>query len=216
MKILYSSQLRIKHSTHHDSIIVRFIDTDNTQKTGVYRPINQTYSSLSAIFVVAYSVRMRRVLGESVSEEYIVLDDKSNIQGTVSIDPPNFKPMLPYSSQAPADYQEKEIVCPSVETLLSHSFAEKLVAEVISENDDACPQHVSLMGLINHQKRGYRITRWFVFSLGKDWLDQDINRDFSLKTTDIDNFPNVKGRTHYPANSYNFNFHRHFMAADAI
>ncbi|VEG92159.1 Uncharacterised protein [Legionella spiritensis] len=160
--------------------------------------------------------------GDQVADERLVLDEDGNIAGTLSIELPDFKPLLSTDDWLSHHVEKNEWTYPSIDTLLRYNFAEKLVAEMLSHNDNARPQHVGLEGLINHSSRGYPYTS---IINGYDWLDSffgnDARNQFVMRADHLSNFPNIPGRTFFPANSSHHGdagFHpiKGFMASDNI
>ncbi|CEG62367.1 hypothetical protein [Legionella micdadei] len=200
---------------------VQFTDIDGSVKKGFFKPLAADYPDLLAKYSVAVSVAIRLALGDRAAEDRLVFDETGQkIVGTVSIALPGYKPLLSKGSKSvPEDPQEKELVCPSKETLIKHNVAELLIAAWRYKCDDRHPDNFSLYGLIDWDMFLYHITR--IMKGGRlidGFLKPIPKKGMSLKDHELNTFPNVQNRTHWPANERpgNFNYYKHHLAAEAF
>ncbi|CDZ76192.1 hypothetical protein BN59_00458 [Legionella massiliensis] len=226
MKALRYGQFKVKTTgetvppSGHEVLQVEFTDADGQLKTGFYKPLAADYPPLLAKYSVAAGIAMRLSLGDRAAEDRLVFDDSGkNIVGTISIAVPGYKPLLSSGSTVPVDVQEKEQVCPSVETLLQENAAELLIASWYRKCDDRHPGNFSLAGLIDWDMLLYNITHILKGGRYIDGILKPIpQKAMGLRASDLDNFPNIEGRTHWPANTRpgNFNYYKHHLAAESF
>ncbi|ASQ44628.1 hypothetical protein [Legionella clemsonensis] len=205
----------------HEVYKVEFTDTDGQIKTGFYKELipdgigDGSYPALLAKYSVAASILVRLALGERAAEERLVFDEHGRIKGTVSITLPNYIPLAVSGQSLPADLQERELVCPSTETLLKYNVAELLVSAWRIKCDDRHPGNFSLFGLIDWDMALYPYT---YIMKGKRWVDGILKelpeKGMKLLSKDLDNFPVIEGRTHTPTNSKpgNINLAKRFQS----
>jgi hypothetical protein len=193
----------------HAVIRVEFEDVDGQTKSGFFKELvanekgDGDYPELLAKYSVAASVLFRLALGDRAAEDRLVFDDKGCVRGTISIALDKFKPLYSSSQTLPLDPQEKELVCPSVETLLKHNVAELLVsAWGRMKCDDRHPGNFSLFGLIDWDMALYPYTYMMKGGRLVDGIIKELpDKGMKLLFKQISDFPNIEGRTHFPTNS---------------
>jgi|GEM_PF-4393540 len=124
-----------------------YVDSNGKTVNGYYKEISDkdNYPGILAKYCVAISVYMRTFLGKRCAEERLVYDGDKLI-GTFSIAVPNFKPFLCSFESLPEDPKLRELVYPSVETLLKNNFAEILAGLLHLKDDDTHPGNSTLDG----------------------------------------------------------------------
>ncbi|MBA4697414.1 MAG: hypothetical protein H2069_08535 [Legionella sp.] len=179
----------------------QFVDVDNQIKVGFFKPLDSTYPPLLAKYTVAVSVAIRSALGARAAEDRLVFNEHNELCGTLSINLPEYKPLLTLWKQPPLDKDEAELVHPSQATLLKHNVAELLVSAWRYKCDDRHPGNVSVCGLIDWDMCLYPYT--YIIKGGR-YIDTVLHKlpehDMELSSEDLDNFPNIKNRTHWPTN----------------
>ncbi|KTD36449.1 hypothetical protein Lnau_1433 [Legionella nautarum] len=225
LKALYISQLQylegqVVTPSGHEVKMVRLFDADGQEQVGYFKPIADDYPPLLAKYSVAASVALRLSLADRAAEERLVFDETGKkILGTLSFKLPDYKPLLSAGKNIPTDPKERELVCPSKETLIQYNVAELLVAAWRYKCDDRHPDNFSLFGLLDWDMILYHITHIMKGGRYIDGILKPIpKKGMSLKAEELDNFPNVLNRTHWPANTIpgNFNYYKHHQAAEAF
>lgn len=230
LKAFLFSQLKPKFSGYsvpasgHEVIKMEFIDYDKQIKIGFYKELdedskNGSYPALLAKYSVAASVLIRLCLGEKAAEDRLVFNDNGEIVGTVSININNYKPLNCYAQLLPNNPHERELVCPSPETLLRYNVAELLINAWRMKCDDRHPGNFSLFGLIDWDMTLYPYTYIMRGKRLVDGIVRDLpEKSMRLSIKDLDNFPNIENRTHTPTNSIpkNGNFFKRFQAYAAF
>lgn len=234
-KALRYGQLKMKTAgfavptSGHEVLKVEFKDTDGEIKTGFYKPLDPTYPALLAKYAVAVSVALRLSLGEHAAEDRLVFNEEGEIVGTVSIALKGYRPLLCTGQSEPSDLQEKELVNPSVATLLKYNIAEIIVAGLLFYCDDRHPGNTGAI-LMDKDKKGYgwidndmTLYPYTAPMKGGRWVDgtflkESPEKTITLKSKTLDNFPNVEDRTHWWANSLpkNGNILKRCMAYEAF
>lgn len=227
----------------HQVIKVEFVDTDGKKVLAFFKGVAPDYPPILCKYAVASSLMMRGWIGEAVAEERLVLNDKDEIVGTVSIALPEYKRLHGYGETA-LDNQEKELVNPSRETLMQRGCVELLAALYLIKEEDTHIYNIGTTRIVDNAVFGSekedgttRIVHKVVFgSIDRDMSEYSRThimkgcrlvegllkpipkKVMSLKPGDLDNFPNVEGRTHWPANNRpgNFNYFKHHLAAEAF
>ncbi|CEK12198.1 hypothetical protein [Legionella hackeliae] len=227
VKALRYGQLRKKTAgsavptSGHQVYKVEYTDTDGQTKTGFYKELipdgtgDGSYPDILGRYSVAASILIRLALGERAAEDRLVLDDQGRIKGTVSVNLPNYKPLAVSGQTLPIDLQERELVCPSTETLLKYNAAELLVASWRCKCDDRHPGNFSLFGLIDWDMAFYPYTYIMKGKRLVDGILKDLpEKAMKLLSKDLDDFPNIEGRTHTPTNSVpgNINIAKRFQS----
>ncbi|VEG91557.1 hypothetical protein [Legionella spiritensis] len=229
----------------HDVVKVEFTDGDGKERLGFYKPCDETYPPLLAKYSVAVSVGMRTTFGNAAAEERLVFNDKDEIIGTVSLVLPGFKPLLSNSDSLPLDEQEKNLVCPDVSKLLASNMAHLLILYWRWKNDDVHPGNI---GACSGEKVDYDIffrPDWeefvgFAYSVffgfdydmclypitsiikGSRWIHGILvpvpEKSMTLKAKNLDNFPILNGRTHWPTHVIpeNLNLYKTHKAHEAF
>ncbi|WP_419419735.1 hypothetical protein ACNVED_00050 [Legionella sp. D16C41] len=204
-KALRYGQLKFKSAgeavptSGHEVFKVEFVDAAGETKKGFYKPLASSYPRILAEYSVASSVFMGTLV-DRVAEERLVLNDQDEVIGTISIAIPNFRPLQQWSDSTSSNPQEKELICPSVESLLQNNFAELLVLMWIIGEDDGHPGNVSTLGLIDGDMRLYDIT--YIMKGGRlsdSFLKAPPEQLMRLKRWHLDNFPISLPGTHSPA-----------------
>lgn len=238
VKALLYGQLRktgepLPPSGHEVSKVV-FTGADGTTEiTGFYKPIdNETYPELLAKCSSAISLLFRMAFGDIIALDIpvfkkTVADNGSEafeICGTVSVAIPKFKPLLCSGKTLPEDPQERELVYPSVATIMSRGGVKALVASHLSKDDDPHPGNIgtgevdgeTVFVLIDHDLR--YADEW-AEALKTLRLVDGVLKDvpavgLPIKGSDIDNFPDVPGKTFWPSYEVpgNINFSKRCMA----
>lgn len=221
LKALQYGQLKFETAgsavskSSHEVRKAEFYDADGEKKTGFYKPLGPDYPCLLAKISVAYSVLMRMSSGTQVAADRLVLDDISGeVLGTLSYALPDYKPMLCSGESLPIDLQQKELRCPSEETLVGYNFTEMLVAEYRSGNNDAHPGNMGIARkeegkvdspfvpvIIDHDMRGYKLTSIIKGRRFTSGITEDSPESIVMDPSDFNNFPIINGRTHWPANT---------------
>lgn len=236
-ELRFSSNTKIQKSGHPVSKI-HFKDLDGKEKLAFYKPLDQTYPELLAKYSVSASVILRLSLGELAAEERLVFNDDGKIVGTISIALPNYRPVDNAHNNTEED---KELANPSTMTLLKHNIARLLVKIWAMKDDDLHIFNLSLSGEPSEQNKKQEDLRGIAGLFGKidndmiwypitsiikggrflddNWvrtLDQKFVME--LRSKDIDNFPNINGRTHWPANSIpmNFNYLKQYSCSESF
>ncbi|KTC84700.1 MULTISPECIES: hypothetical protein [Legionella] len=224
-KALYISQLQylegqVVTPSGHEVKKVRLFDADGQEQIAYFKPIADDYPPLLAKYSVAASVALRLSLGDKAAEDRLVFDETGKkILGTVSFELPGYKPLLSAGKNLPTDPKERELVCPSKETLIKYNVAELLVAAWRYKCDDRHPDNFSLFGLLDWDMILYHITHIMKGGRYIDGILKPIpKKGMRLKAEELDTFPNVLNRTHWPANTIpgNFNYYKHYQAAEAF
>ncbi|STX45057.1 Uncharacterised protein [Legionella donaldsonii] len=222
VKALRYKQLKFLGATTpsgHEVSEVEFVDVDGQTKTGFFKPLDSTYPALLAKYSVAISVALRLALGDRAAEDRLVFDDEGKIVGSISISLPNFKPLLCSLETIPADPQKREQVCPSVASLLRYNVVEWLVAAFHYKCDDRHPGNIGLVGMIDWDMFLYHITS---IIKGQRLIDGILKeapeKGMRLKSTNLDNFPILDDRTHWPSNALpgNLNVNKRCMSYAAF
>ena len=234
LKALQYGQLKFKTAglavptSGHEVFQVQFNDADGNTETGFYKPLGPTYPRVLAIIAVAYGILLRMSTGTQVAEDRLVLDDiTGEVVGTISYALPGYKPLLCWGESLPTDLQEKELRCPSEETLLLHNYVEMLVADYRSGNNDAHPGNVGIARkdkddvnspyvpvIIDHDMRGYKLTEIIKGPRMSSGITEETPGSVVMSKRDFDNFPIINGRTHWPANTMpgNLNMLKRYMS----
>ncbi|KTD18700.1 Uncharacterised protein [Legionella lansingensis] len=214
-KALRYGQLRKKTeglavpTSGHQVVKMEFVDSDGQVKTGFYKELipegvgDGSYPEILAKYSVAASVLIRLALGDRAAEDRLVFDEEGRIKGTLSVNLEKYKPLYSSSQSLPLDPQEKELVCPSVETLLQHNVAELLVSAWRIKCDDRHPGNFSLFGLIDWDMALYPYTYIMKGKRLVDGLTKELpEKGMKLLSKELDDYPNIEGRTHTPTNSW--------------
>lgn len=211
-KALLESQLRLLTAgavakSGHEVVQVAFIDVDGEEKTGFLKRLDPTYPRILALYACLVSLIMRLSLGKRAAEDRLVYDDVTReIIGTVSIACPNFKPI---SSEGPL----------SVETLMANNVAALWVASWRYGEDDLHEGNQSLKERIDFDMALYWIT--YIMKGGR-WIDGILKeipeRSMAVKGSDLENFPIIPNRTHWPANTIpgNYNYYKTWTSASNV
>lgn len=207
-----------------EKVVITAARANVADQTGFYKPVDAvTNPKMLAKGAVGISVHMEMFMGAQVSRDHLVLDAEKEIIGTVSRAIPKFKPMLATGDTIPADVQEYELVCPSVATMMSHGMACALVGSHLSNDDDCHNGNIGpglvdgkiLYSLIDHDLR--YADEWAEALKTLRLVDGVIKevpaKGLPVKRSDLDNFPNVTGKTFYPPYDIpgNLNFSKRFM-----
>ncbi|WP_028389397.1 hypothetical protein [Legionella fairfieldensis] len=191
-KAIYKGQLKIVTDgaltpSGHEVVKVEFVDVNGIKKTGFYKKLANNYSQTLAMYCVGFSVDMRLAIGNRVAEERLVFDEEDKIVGTLSFALPDFKPLI------------ESVSCLE---LLKGNFVEILAALLWGKADDSHPYNVGLAGFFDLDMFHYDITH--IMNGGRLLIDgylRDLpKKAMSFKSCQFDNFPNIEGRTHWPAN----------------
>lgn len=188
-------------------------------KEGFFKPLSESYPAILAKISVASSVSMRNTLPDRIAEERLVFDKNNKIIGTFSYALADYKPLLCTGESLPENLEEKEKVCPSVATLLINNIAELLVVLWRMKDDDRHPGNMSIWGAIDWDMIMYHITCIIKGHRFIDGLLRPIaQKAMELKASDLDNFPSIDGRTHWPGNNIpgNYNYYKLHQAAEAF
>lgn len=223
LKALDWGQLKFKkggapvETSGHEVLRVTIQDADGKfrETTGFFKPLDETYPAPLAKYAVACSVIMRLTCPR-VAEERLVFKD-GEIAGTVSYTVPDWTPMQGNMDPNLDDAWKQELACPSIPTLLAEDVAEELVELWGNKEDDAHKGNFSLRALIDRDMGFYPYTQDMK---GGRWVDgvwkEVPSKAMVLKRSDLDNFPNISGRTHWPTNGFfpgNWNFFKGFWAS---
>lgn len=207
LKALSNGQLKNLDETvlprsGHNVSKVEFTDIDGQTKIGFFKPLSSSYPALLAKYAVAISVAIRLSLGDRAAEDRLVFDKNKKIIGTLSINLPSYRPLYTYIQKSPSDPQEAEVVVPSAETLLRTNIAPLLVSAWRFKCDDRHPGNFSLDGLIDWDMCLYPYTYIMKGSRLVDEIKCKLyEKEMKLEFQDLDNFPNIENRTHWPAKS---------------
>ncbi|STX49967.1 Uncharacterised protein [Legionella busanensis] len=198
-QLVFKSAGEAVPTSGHEVFKVEFIDTAGEIKKGFYKPLAPSYPRILAQYSVASSVFMSTFV-DRVAEERLVLNDQDEVIGTASIAIPDFKPLLQWTDPTPTDPQEKELVCPSVESLLLENFAEFIAILLTIGEDDEHPKNISTRGLIDRDMSFYDIT--YIMKGGR--LSDSFLKDppeilMRIRGSQLDNLPNSLPGTHSPA-----------------
>ncbi|WP_131781977.1 hypothetical protein [Legionella gresilensis] len=198
-QLVFKSAGEAVPTSGHEVFKVEFIDTAGEIKKGFYKPLAPSYPRILAQYSVASSVFMSTFV-DRVAEERLVLNDQDEVIGTISIAIPDFKPLLQWTDPTPTDPQEKELVCPSVESLLLENFAEFIAILLTIGEDDEHPKNISTKGLIDRDMSFYDIT--YIMKGGR--LSDSFLKDppeilMRIRGSQLDNLPNSLPGTHSPA-----------------
>ncbi|MGQ3889100.1 hypothetical protein ACQUW5_08730 [Legionella sp. CNM-1927-20] len=198
-QLVFKSAGEAVPTSGHEVFKIEFIDTAGETKKGFYKPLAPSYPRILAEYSVASSVFMSTFV-DRVAEERLVFNDNNEVIGTISIAIPNFKPLLQWTDPTPSDPQEKELVCPSVESLLLNNFAEFIAIILTIGEDDEHPKNISTQGLIDGDMRFYDIT--YIMKGGRlsdSFLKAPPEVLMRIKGSQLDNLPNSLPGTHSPA-----------------
>lgn len=133
----------------HKVVVVTFQDTDGTTKRAYKKSCSPDYyPPLSAKYVVAFSTLVRAALGDRASEDRLVYNDAGEIVATVSIEIPNFVPLLKLLRKYD-DPEKEKMGCPTKQMLIAENMAELLMSAYIHKNNDLHPDNLSLKGMID-------------------------------------------------------------------
>lgn len=206
-------------SSGHEVLSIQFSEQNQTMN-GFYKKLASDYPPILAQYSVAISVLMRISLGRRVAEERLVYNQKGQIIGTVSLQLPKYIPMATYHDTLPHDTELKEIVSPTTKILLKHNIAELLVAIWRNKGDDRHPKNLSVFGLIDFDMVLWNIT---AYMKGLRFIDGDNFKgppevSLALHKKDIDNFPDLDNRVHWPSNPSpkNKNFFKTYASYEAF
>lgn len=213
LKALKESQFRslaeaVTSSGSHETRRVEFTDANGDVKTGYYKPLDLRYLSYYSTFSGKYAVFASLFIAMSckrVAEERLVFNDSGQIVGTFSYEVAGFKPLWGLTALGgqpvlPEDPIEKELVYPSLETLLGQNIAEILIEAFIVDEDDFHPGNVSLAGIIDRDMSFWSIIRYIKGGRFSE-LIVGVWRYFmgtATKANVFDNFPFVTDRTFWP------------------
>lgn len=206
-------------SSGHKIEKATFVDAVDGEKTGFFKPISDSYPRVLALYSVAVSVVLRNSLGDSAAEERLVYDEKGEICGTLSIKLKKYNPMAASGATLPTNASEREEVYPSYNTLLSHNVAKWLIAAWRYKCDDRHPGNTDLDTILDYDMMLWGIT-WIM--KGARVVDGIIKEhpetSMGLKSTDLDNFPIIDSRTHWPTNTMpgNLNLAKRHMCYQAF
>ena len=208
-QLRHTSAGQAVEASGHKVSKAEFTDSDGAIITGFFKPVGPDYTELSAKYSTAVSIAMRFALGDKVAEDRLVFNKQGQIVGTFSIAVDDYKPLLSFKGKVPSDQQEKELVCPSVRTLLKHDVASLLVSSWRYKDDDRHPGNFSLKYAIDPDMSLYNRTSKIKGGRLVDVIrNKDIEEATALQFAHITNFPNVPGRTHWPTyklpDNYNF------------
>lgn len=174
----------------HKVVLVTFTDTDGTIKRAYKKPCSPDYyPPLSAKYVVAFSALVRAALGNRASEDRLVYNDAGEIVATVSIEIPNFVPLLKLLRKYD-DPEKEKMGCPTKQMLIAENMAELLMSAYIHKNNDLHPDNLSIKGMIDLDELYPPIT--LILKGSPEILCE-------LKEEDIRIFP-IVNRKHWPAN----------------
>ncbi|MDX1836267.1 hypothetical protein DIZ81_02450 [Legionella taurinensis] len=196
-----------------------FVDAVDGEKTGFFKPLSGSYPRVLALYSVAVSVALRNSLGESAAEERLVYDEKGEICGTFSIGLKKYKPMAPSGATLPTNASEREEVYPSYNTLLSHNVAKWLIAAWRYKCDDRHPGNTDLDNILDYDMMLWGITWIMKGARNVDGIIKEHpETSMGLKSTDLDNFPIINTRTHWPTNTMpgNLNLAKRHMCYQAF
>ncbi|KTD45836.1 hypothetical protein Lrub_2633 [Legionella rubrilucens] len=196
-----------------------FVDAVDGEKTGFFKPLSGSYPRVLALYSVAVSVALRNSLGDNAAEERLVYDEKGEICGTFSIALKKYKPMAPSGATLPTNASEREEVYPSYNTLLSHNVAKWLVAAWRHKCDDRHPGNTDLDNILDYDMMLWGITWIMKGARNVDGIIKEHpETSMGLKSTDLDNFPIIDTRTHWPTNTMpgNLNLGKRHMCYQAF
>ncbi|QRN04966.1 hypothetical protein GH742_14450 [Legionella sp. MW5194] len=179
-----------------------FVDAVDGEKTGFFKPLSGSYPRVLALYSVAVSVALRNSLGDNAAEERLVYDEKGEICGTLSIALKKYKPMAPSGATLPVNASEREEVYPSYNTLLAHNVAKWLIAAWRHKCDDRHPGNTDLDNILDYDMMLWGITWIMKGARNTDGIVKEHpETSMGLKSTDLDNFPIIETRTHWPTNT---------------
>lgn len=183
-------------SSGHKVMTVTFCDIDGTMKHGYKKPCdNDYYPPLLAKYVVAFSILVRAALGEKASEDRLVYNSAGKIVATVSIEVPNFVPLLTLW-RSHDDPEKNKLGAPDKKMLIKENVAELLVSAYKHKNNDLHPSNISINGLIDWDELYYELTS--IIKGGRLFDSPIVSGE--LKEQDLRTFPIVGARIHWPAN----------------
>lgn len=198
----------------HAARKVKFADIDGQIKTGYFKPCDpNNYPILLAKYVVAFSVFIRTALGTRAAEERLVYNDKGIIVGTVSLQVPDFVPLLTQADDNYPNPLHQKWGNPDKQTLLDKDVASLLVSAYKHKNDDLHPANFSVNGLIDFDEYYIELTSILKGErLTSGWLSNSPKVVSDLKENDLKIFPNITARTHWPTNAYpkNLNLNKNY------
>ncbi|WP_131783949.1 hypothetical protein [Legionella gresilensis] len=176
-KTLQYDQLILKsagesvHISGHDFFKVEFIDTDGEVKKGFYKPLSFSYPYPAILVPCSLaSIVFMGMVTDRVAEKRLVLNERDNIIGTVSIAIPDFKPQAWFNREKIA--QEYHQVWRDSSIFLINdilSDAKRLSIEIIDE--------LRITPVTISQTDNIKLTKTFQF------LEED---DFDIKSIAID------------------------------
>lgn len=185
----------------HKVVKVTFEEKGITKRGFFKHCDNDKYPPLLAKYVVAFSVFVRAALGAKASEERLVYNNLGDIVGTVSIEVPNFIPLLPYwLGKDYKDEEEKKLGNPDKQKLIDTNVAELLISAYKHQNDDLHPDNISLNGLIDWDEL-YRKLTWILKGKrpGSGWVIESPDKVNYITEQDLRTFPIIASRIHWPA-----------------
>lgn len=191
---------------------MEFTDYDGIVKTGFFKPImvknveDPTYPQILGKYAVAFSFATRSSVGELAGDDRLVFHDEQLI-GTISIALPGFDPML-CMLETEDDPAKLQRVSPSTASMVKHNIMPILVTNWRNKEDDLHPGNIgpidikpaiSGFGSIDRDMTGYPYTGIQKGGRFTEGIVQEAPKIACCFTKEmIDNFPNIKGRTHWP------------------
>ena len=151
MKALRMSQLALVDEPSaggsHKVSKVTFIENGKTRVGFVkYLDPEHGFPEFLCKLSVAISTAKRACLGSRTAEERLVLDEKGQIIGLLSIAIPGLKPLAIKEELDAVKDKDKELVIPSTETLIKYRMMDTLVTRILYfKDDDTHPQNVALI-----------------------------------------------------------------------
>ena len=232
LKALRKDQLKKKTegpavSTSRNKVItVEFTDIDGIEQIAFYKKISPDYSVALAKFSVASAVKMR-ALGDWVAEERLVFNKRGEIVGSVSIGLKNYKHLQFWHEPLPEDPSIRELVNPSVATLLLRDFMEVLALLYTMKDDDVHPGNLGVAEFdevfravtLDRDMTDYPEKAALKGGRAIDFAKGSPEEVMKLLAVHLDNFPILDGRaTHWPSNKRPMNCHfgKYYLASDAF
>lgn len=194
---------KVKESSpsSHSVEVVTFKDPTIDGPIHAYKKLcDENYPPLLAKYVVAFSVLVRAALGERASEDRLIYNDTGQIIGSVSIEVPNFVPLLK-AGKTYDDPKKNELGNPNKETLIKYNVAELLVSAYKHKNNDLHPDNISVNGLIDWDELYYEITSIIKGQRVLSGIAFETPKvSTQAREKDLRSFPNVGARIHWPTN----------------
>lgn len=226
--------LKKLNSSSHDVYLVSFKDKDGAIKRGYYKPLAKDYIALSAKYSTAVSTVLGLSLGVLVANERFVFENDA-ICGTLSIELKDFKHMITYYEQDPENIQEKELVNPSVATLLQLNAARLILGCFYMLCGDRHPKNFSFFGLPDFDEawgpiaciiKGERLIQVYNEKVNSiedksnlnDLISNSSSKKMSFQSQQINNLPYMPERNYTPTREWppNINPGKTFAAYKAF